>query len=194
MKIFFKIFCLLHWIKVSLRVNSLGQDGSVTNGFMIGILLFCFSSFLVSFFSSKYFVVAAAAAKMAASVGFSMLQHDILLVAAGDLIIKVSLSIARRLEFELALLVRSLVDNFSDLAFNIFSSFSSSHSVTSISTISFSRLSFRMASLKIGEGGSTITFICGNLPVERGFSILFYTTKAASSMSSISNLTRVYYW
>lgn len=106
--------------------------------------------------------MAAAAARAAASTGFSILQHDIRLVAAGDLERKCSLPMPKRLELELLLLVvTSLVDNLS--AFEHRRSMSGSISVPSISIRIVSMRSERICSFRTGEGGSTITLTWGNL-------------------------------
>lgn len=90
-----------------------------------------------------------------------MLQQDILLVAAGDLVKNCSLSIPNRFELELLLLVvTSLVDSLS--AFEHSRSRSGSIS-PSISILMCSMRSERICSFRTGEGGSTITLTWGNL-------------------------------
>lgn len=109
-------------------------------------------------------LVAAAAARAAASAGFIMLQHDMRLVAAGDLVRKCSLPMPSRLELELLLLVvTSLVDSLS--AFEHSRSISGSMS-PSISIRMCSRRSERISWVSTGEGGSTITLTWGNLHCE----------------------------
>lgn len=89
-----------------------------------------------------------------------MLQHEILLVAAGDLVRNASLPIPNRLEFELLLLVTSVVDSLSSLEHRRSMSVSGS---PSISIRICSSLSERICSFNTGEGGSTITLTWGNL-------------------------------